>query len=88
MYRDAGTIPFFVGLVADRYVSAERLLGAAKDLHLRAIHVDLQQDRVGQIGGHTIHADELAFVGLAVILYVAVEMVYRGALEVAPVVAN
>jgi len=30
----------------------------------------------------------IAYVGLAVILYVAVEMVYRGAMEVAPVVAN
>jgi YjbE family integral membrane protein len=30
----------------------------------------------------------IAYVGLAVILYVAVEMIYRGAMEVAPVVAN
>jgi YjbE family integral membrane protein len=30
----------------------------------------------------------IAYVGLAVILYVAVEMIYRGAMEVAPVVAG
>ncbi len=30
----------------------------------------------------------IAYVGLAVILYVAIEMIYRGAMEVAPVVAN
>jgi predicted tellurium resistance membrane protein TerC len=30
----------------------------------------------------------IAYVGLAVILYVAVEMIYRGALEVTPLVAG
>ena len=30
----------------------------------------------------------IAYVGLAVILYVAVEMVYRGAVEVKPVVVS